>query len=237
VDPNNITLSAWYCDRGKTTPLVILFHGYSKEKTSLLKEAKAFLGLGASVLLPDFRGSGGSSESYTTLGFHESEDVAAAVRHAHAHLSHAATILFGQSMGSVAVLRAIHAHGISPDAVILEGVFDTMLNTVRNRFDSMGVPSFPGARLLLFWGGKQQGFDAFAHNPVDYARSMKCPALFLHGANDPRAKLTEARAVFAAASGPKVFKEFESVGHGPIVSKRPEDWKAAVGEIIRKASR
>lgn len=233
---DSVTLSAWYCDRGKTTPLVILFHGYSKEKTSLLKEAKAILGRGASVLLADFRGSGGSSKSYTTIGFHEAEDVATVVRHARDHFSHSSVILFGQSMGSVAVLRAIHANGISPDAVILEGVFDTMLNTIRNRFGSMGIPSFPGAWLLVFWGGKQGGFDAFAHNPVDYARSMKCPAMFMHGMNDPRAKLAEARAVFAAAAGPKVFKKFESVGHGPIISKCPEEWLAAVGEIIRKAS-
>ena len=55
---DNITLDAWYCDRDQSTPLVILFHGYSAEKTSLLIEAHELIKLGASVMLVGFRGSG-----------------------------------------------------------------------------------------------------------------------------------------------------------------------------------
>ena len=36
-----VTLEAWYCDQGERTPLVIQFHGYSAEKTSLIDEARA----------------------------------------------------------------------------------------------------------------------------------------------------------------------------------------------------
>jgi pimeloyl-ACP methyl ester carboxylesterase len=68
--PDGVTLGCWYVDRGEKTPLVVLFHGYGAEKTCLLPEAQAFLKLGKSVLLVDFRGSGESSEAYTTIGFH-----------------------------------------------------------------------------------------------------------------------------------------------------------------------
>jgi predicted alpha/beta-fold hydrolase len=96
-------LSAWYCNQGSTTPLVILFHGYTAEKTCMLQEAKLLLGMGLSVLLVDFRGSGGASESYTTIGVCEAEDVAAVVDYANEALPHASTILLGQSMGAVAI--------------------------------------------------------------------------------------------------------------------------------------
>ena len=43
----DINLASWHCDRGKGTPVVMLFHGYSAEKTSLPGEARAFLDLGA----------------------------------------------------------------------------------------------------------------------------------------------------------------------------------------------
>ena len=152
--PGGITLASWYCNRGHGTPLVILFHGYSAEKTSLLREARAFLDLGASVMLVDFRGSGGSSESYTTVGVHEAEDVAAAMGFARERLSHGNVFLFGRSMGAAAILRAVHAHAIQPEGVILESVFDTLLNTVRHRFRAMEVPAFPSAELLVFWGGR-----------------------------------------------------------------------------------
>jgi hypothetical protein len=214
--------------------VVILFHGYSAEKTSLLREATAFLDLGASVMLVDFRGSGGSSESYTTVGVHEAEDVAAAVRYARRHLSHSNVFLFGQSMGAAAILRAVHEHAIQPDAVILEAVFDTMLNTVRNRFRAMQVPSFPSAELLVFWSGRQWGFDGFQHNPSDYASSVHCPVLLMHGAHDPRVSITEGRRVFEAVSGTKEFVTFDQSGHESYLSTHAIQWRTAVEGFIKR---
>ena len=233
--PNGITLETWYCDRGATTPLVILFHGYSAEKTSLLPEAHALLKLGASVMLVDFRGSGGSSESYTTIGVRESDDVATVVSFAKENLSHSGTVLFGQSMGAVAILRTMHDNDIQPDAVIVEAVFDTMLNTVRNRFHAMGIPSFPSAELLVFWGGRQWGFDGFRHNPVDYASSVHCPALFMHGWDDPRATVNEGRRVFDAVSGAKEFVTFDKTGHESYCVAHHTEWRTAIKGMIMRA--
>jgi pimeloyl-ACP methyl ester carboxylesterase len=232
--PSGITLASWYCNRGRGTPVVILFHGYSAEKTSLLAEARAFLDFGTSVMLIDFRGSGGSSESYTTLGVHEAEDVAAAVRYAQGKLSHVNVFLFGRSMGAAAILRAIHAHAIEPDGVILEAVFDTLLNAVRNRFRAMQVPAFPSAELLVFWGGRQWGFDGFEHNPSEYAASVRCPTLLMHGERDPRADLTGARRVFEAIAGTKEFVTFEQSGHESYLSSHANRWRTAVQRFIKR---
>ena len=230
-------MGAWYCPGATPGPLVILFHGYAGEKTGTLHEARAFLEMGLSVLLVDFRGSGDSSESYTTLGFREAEDVACAVRYAHDHLPHSQVILYGQSMGAAAILRAVHACGVQPDAIIVEAVFDRMLSTVRNRFRIMGVPSFPSAELLVFWGGRQAGFDGFSLNPSEYAASVRCPILFLHGAADPRARPEEARRVFAAVPARKRFKEFPGIGHEASVARFPNEWKETVGQFLRDADR
>jgi uncharacterized protein len=137
---HEIKLGAWYCAGPAGNPLVILFHGYGAEKSDTLPEAKAFLELDLSVLLVDFRGSGDSSESYTTIGFDEAEDVAAALRYARERLPHPKTILYGESMGAAAILRAVHDCDVKPDAIIVEAVFDNLLNTVRHRFELMGVP-------------------------------------------------------------------------------------------------
>lgn len=231
--PGGIHLAGWYCGRGRDTPLVILFHGYSSEKTSLVEESKAFLALGASVLMVDFRGSGGSSEAYTTIGVREAEDVVAVFRYAERSLPHVRRFLFGQSMGAVAILRAVSHHGIAPDGVLLEAVFDTLLNTVRNRFTSMRVPAFPCAQLLVFWGGLQWHFDGFQHNPVEYAKALRCPALFMHGADDPRATLEEGRRVFdAVPPGGKVFQSFPNCGHHSYVTTQPVEWTGAVKRFI-----
>jgi alpha-beta hydrolase superfamily lysophospholipase len=230
--PDGVTLGTWYADRGPETPLVILFHGYGAEKSSLIQTARTFIQLGTSVMIVDFRGSGESSETYTTIGFREADDVAAIMSYSRSTLHHSRTILYGQSMGAVAILRAVSRNGIKPDAVIVEAVFDNMLNTVRNRFKSMGVPSFPSAELLVFWGGIQTGFNAFTHNPVVYAKALECPALFMHGTDDPRARLEEGRRVFAAVPGTKQFKEFTSAGHESYSTRFPADWRATVETFL-----
>jgi pimeloyl-ACP methyl ester carboxylesterase len=232
---NGVTLGAWYCGGQVTNALVILFHGYSGEKSQMIPEAKALLEIGTSVLLVDFRGSGESSESYTTIGFDEGADVAAAVAYARAHFPQCKLVLYGQSMGAAAVLRAVSSCGVKPDAIISEAVFDTLLNTVRHRFEAMGVPSFPSAQLLIFWGGRQAGFNGSKHDPVDYAADVRCPVLFLHGADDPLAHIEEGRRVFAAVSGPKSFKEFPRVGHDSGIVAYPKEWRETVDQFLSRA--
>ena len=234
---NGIRLGAWYCPGPPQSPLVILFHGYIGEKSATLPEARALLALGCSVLLVDFRGSADSSESYTTIGYKEAEDVAAAFAYARDTLPHSRIILYGQSMGAASVLRAIHSCGVRPDAILIEAVFDRMLTTVKHRFEAMRVPSFPSAQLLIFWGGRQAGFDGFNHYTVEYARAVKCPALFLHGALDPRARISEARAVFDAVPAFKRFQEFPETGHEAAAKRSPDEWKKAVGQFLRETEK
>ena len=231
-DESGPVLGAWYCPNKDGSPLAILFHGYGAEKSSLLPETRAFMALGFSVLLVDFRGSGDSSESYTSFGYHEADDVALAFRAASESLPHSQIILYGQSMGGAAILRAMHVHDVQPDGVIVEAVFDRMLNTVRNRFKAMGVPGFPNAELLVYWGGREVGFDGFAHNPEMYARSVNCPILFLHGEVDSRARVEEARRVYDAVGGRKSFVVFTGTGHESCVSSHPEEWAVAVKDFV-----
>jgi hypothetical protein len=98
----------------------------------------------------------------------------------------------------------------------------------------MEVPAFPSAELLVFWGGRQWGFDGFDHNPFAYAASVRCPVLFMHGARDPRVRLTEARRVFEAIPGTKEFVTFEQSGHESHLSKNAEQWRSAVGRFIKR---
>jgi alpha-beta hydrolase superfamily lysophospholipase len=83
--------------------------------------------------------------------------------------------LFGTSMGAVAAMKAVSDLNIKPKGIIIECPFGTMYETVCSRFKTMNAPAFPMAGLLVFWGGLQNGFWAFGHNPVAYASNIKCP--------------------------------------------------------------
>ena len=60
------------------------------------------------------------------------------------------------SMGAVSIFRALSTSAVEePTAVIVEGLYDEMLNAIGNRFHAMGLPSFAFAELLGFRGGIQ----------------------------------------------------------------------------------
>lgn len=230
---HDIMLNAWYAPSTNPAPLVILFHGYTADLSSLVHEGRQFLEMGHPVLLVDFRGSGGSSEAYTTLGMLETEDVLIAMSYAGRTLGHSNIILFGQSMGAAAILRAIADYRLKPDAVILEAVFDSLRQTIYNRFHAMGVPPFPAADLLVFYGGLMHRRNAFAHQPVRYAASATMPVLVLHGENDPRAKAAEGRRVYDAL--PPVtgrFHLFPDTGHESYSQKHPKEWRRGVERFL-----
>src|SRR4051794_23092534 len=123
-------LEAWHIAADSPRGLAILFHGRGGCKSGVLNETAAFHELGYDTLLVDFRGGGGSSGSECTLGVREGEDVAAAVAFARERWPGRRVVLYGQSMGSAAILRAIPHHNVVPDVVILECPFDRLLTTV-----------------------------------------------------------------------------------------------------------
>ena len=226
------TLGLWHVPNKNAKTIVLLCHGYGASKASLLDEAAAFVELGMACVLMDFPGSGESSGNRTTIGYNEADDVRSVVDHLQATFPEKKLILFGQSMGAAAVLRSSSIHQNCVDAIIIEAVFDTLLQTVINRFNSMGVPPFPSAQLLTFWGGVVMGVKPFAHNPVDYAEGVRQPTLVLHGSDDPRARLGEGKRVFSALSGPKKLVVFDGVKHESFQGDNVKKWRTAVRDFV-----
>jgi pimeloyl-ACP methyl ester carboxylesterase len=227
---DGITLSTWFVPAPTPVGTVVLFHGYSQSKDSLLEAAWQFVALGYSCYVVDFRGAGDSSGNYTTIGVHEARDVAAVVAEIEAC---GPVVLYGVSMGAAAILRALALEGVEADAAILDAPFDRMLTTVQNRFEIMDVPAFPSAQLLVFWGGRSFGFDAFDHDPVEYAAEVSTPTLILHGSEDRFARPAEVTAVFDALAGPKQIATFEGVGHYQLAVVRPIEWRDHVTAFLR----
>ena len=232
LSTDGVNLEAWHIPRENSRGLILLFHGYQNCKAGELREAKVFHDLGFETMLIDFHGSGGSSGNETTVGYREADDVAAAVTFARDTFHPARLVLYGQSMGSAAILRAMSMDDLKPDAIIVECPYDRLLDTVANRFTSMGLPSFPCARMLLFWGSVQEGYWAFGMNPVDYASHVSCPALYFRGADDPWVTKSEAGAVFERVTGPKTLIEIEHAGHEGCFPRGPEEWTAAVKTFL-----
>lgn len=73
---------------------------------------------------------------------------------------------------------------MQPSKIILEMPFGSLNNAVKGRVRTMGLPEQPISTLLCFWGGAEQGFWAFNHNPYEYAQKITCPTLLQWGVNN-----------------------------------------------------
>jgi len=237
--PGGPTLAGWHLDLTSAPGTIVMCHGYATSKSSLLAESAVFQALGWRVLLLDFRGCGDSPGRTTTLGAAESADVVAALAWVRARAPQERVVLFGASMGAAAVLRALAAtEDIEPPAgIILERPFDRLLTTVRHRFSAMGLPSFPAAHLLVFWGGLQCGFNGFAHNPAEYARQVTCPALVLHGGRDPRVSVSEAGSVARNLGGRSEVHVFEEIAHRSYCDVAPDRYRAVLAAWLAERAR
>ena len=246
ASPNG-PLAAWYAppDSGRCRGTVALFHGYTRSKASLTTEAGYFRRLGYAVLLVDQTGNGNSAGYQTTVGYREAFDVAAAVRWLHESAKSSGSplrrrgaggevILYGVSMGAVAIMRAEAELGVHPTANILECPYGNMRQTAYNRFASMHVPGFPLADMLVFWGGVQNGFWAFGLDAERYARQIHTPTLLLWGTADPRVTRAETDAIFTNLAGPKIRHDFPGVGHEPYWKRYPADWEREVRGFLNR---
>lgn len=232
---HGLPLEAWFIPCPQAKGIVLMFHGHGGCKESLLAAAESFRRMNLEALLVDFHGSGGSAGAENSVGYYEASDVAAAF--AWAGAKHGPVILYGVSMGAAAALRAVELNQARPAALVVECPFDDLLNTVGNRFRMMGLPAFPFAHLLVFWGGVQQGMNAFTLAPAGSARSVRCPTLLMAGEEDHRVLVADTRRVFVNLAGPKTLKLFPDLGHESYLAARPDEWQDTVGAFLKAALR
>ena len=191
---------------------VILFHGYTGTKAQLLERSALFRQAGYNTLLIDFMGSGGSQGTETHLGYTESIEVRDCLEYVRS-TGEKNIHLFGTSMGAAAILKAMHDYSLEPTSIILECPFGSLYDTVSARFRMMGIPPFPMAAVLTFWGGVQLGFWGFAHNPMEYASSVGVPSLLLFGERDDRVSMDETQTIFQNMQGQKRLVTYPDFGH------------------------
>lgn len=220
----------WQRSRG----ICLMFHGYADCKGGLLREAEVIRRAGYDAFLVDFRASGGTSGHVTTAGYREADDVAESWGYVSRTFRPRRRVIYGRSMGAAAVLHAIALGKVQPDALVLESPFDRLSTTIGRRFEAMGVPSFPVASLTVFWGGVQQGYWGFGHNPVNYARSVHCPTLMIRAGSDQFIQEHEAKSVLDSVSGQKQLLVFEGAGHQPCIRSDYHLWARSVKAFLVK---
>jgi alpha-beta hydrolase superfamily lysophospholipase len=230
---SGIPIDAWY-SRSDTNArgTVILFHGITVNKAILLQEANEFRFWGFDVMLVDFRAHGNSGGNITTIGIRESEEVKLAFDYIKTQRQQP-IYLYGVSLGSVAISRAIFEYQLKPTAVILDMPFESLQSYLKAKARLLGFPQQPFAFLTTFWIGAERGFNGFKHETTRYVSSIQCPVLMQWGSADPFVLNKETNDIFGAiGTASKKLVIYPGAGHESLLLKDPLKWRIEVGKLL-----
>jgi alpha-beta hydrolase superfamily lysophospholipase len=235
---DGLTLRGWQLQNTDSVPLrgaIIMFHGHANNRAAVLNEAHFFSGIGYNVYMIDFRAHGESEGEICTIGYNEVKDVKAVYDYAKQQFADQQITLYGMSLGAATITKSIADYpSIKPAKIILEMPFATLSDAVKGRLRSLHLPEQPFSTLLTFWGGTQQGFRGFKHNPADYVKKINCPVLLQWGVNDARVTRRETELIFKnIASRQKLFVPYENSKHESLYKSETAKWVESVSGFLR----
>ena len=227
-------IEAWY---GKVDSLskgtVILFHGITSNKGSLLQEAYEFRYHDYNVMLVDLRGHGNSDGNNSTIGYHESEEVKLAYDWI-AQKGESRIFLYGVSLGAVVVAKAVGEYGLKPAGIVLDMPFGSLQSYLKNKARTLGFPQQPFAFLTTFWIGAERGYNGYRHNTMRYVKDITCPVLMQWGARDEFILKSETERIYrATGSAQKKLVIYEGAGHGSFLQHDPLRWRSEMEAFMK----
>jgi len=196
---------------------VILLHGHASNRSQMEPEAEFLYEHGFGVLLYDARNSGESEGDLTTLGLNETLDVEAAYNYlaSYTNIDKNRIGVLGHSMGgATSILAGAQIQEIA--AVVAESSYTSLSDNIINGVENyLGLPAFPFAPLVLFWGQRESGLFIDQVNPIGEIHHISpSPVLIIHGKLDQVVPVENAYRLYEAAEYPKQIYIIENAGHG-----------------------
>jgi fermentation-respiration switch protein FrsA (DUF1100 family) len=212
---------------GAARPTVVLCHGVWTGRRECLPLALKFRAAGYNVLCFDFRAHGASDGRFTSVGFHETNDVLGAVHYlrSRAEVDPTRIAVIGFSMGAVATIRAAAS---CPDiaAVVADSAYASFVDAAKYSFSLVTrVPHFAVAGIAMRWAKWIVRVDAERLRPV----------LITHGVLDEIVPVQHAYTLFKAAEEPKEIWVVQGAHHVGARDSDPDAYYERVEEFLRGA--
>jgi uncharacterized protein len=212
---------------------VLLLHGRSQNRVSMVRYAEFLLGSGYSVLMMDARAHGESGGTIATYGHVERYDERSTLDALTAteHPQH--IFAMGESMGAAVALQSA---AIDPriEAVVAEGAFRN-LHEVMFDYAGLRVSAFlgktffrPVAMLAVHETEHQAGFRFDEVSPEASVAVRRFPVMLISGLRDHNVPKRHAEAIFQAASGPKELWLVPKARHQQALQTAPEEFQSRV---------
>lgn len=219
---------------------VLLMHGRSQNRLSMLGYADFLLASGYSVVMMDARAHGESGGTIATYGHVERYDVRAIVD-ALTNSEHPDQIFaLGESMGAAVALQSA---GIDPriEAVVAEGAFSN-LHEVMFDYAGLRLSTFlgktffrPAAMMAVHESEHQLGFHFDDVSPEESVSERKFPVMLISGLSDHNVPKRHAEAIYRAATGPKELWLVPKARHQKAMQTAPQEFQTRVLRFFSRA--
>jgi fermentation-respiration switch protein FrsA (DUF1100 family) len=210
---DGVRIHAFHLPAGGASRAVLFLHGNAGNASHRLPNAAALAGLGAQVLLLDYRGYGLSEGSPSEAG------VYADARAGLAHLvetrgiPEGRVVLFGRSVGGAVAVDLAQDRALA--GVILESTFTSLSEMARR-------VAGPLARIFV-----RSGFDV-----AGKISRVRAPLLFFHGDRDEIVDYRLGQRLFEVAPAPKHFETISGAGHNDTVEVGGREYFARIGRFL-----
>lgn len=202
--PGGPDREGWFFPGLRSAPTVIVSHGYLSQRSDLLTLVSALQDHQFNVFLFDFTGHG-SSPGITTLGYHETAELEAALQ----ALSRRDDVdpqhfgLWGVDMGGYAALEVASADA-RVSAFAVDDAYNDPRDMVQMEMKRSGLTILPFVARFCDLGFRLMNFQFRNEMPVSkrLARTRGIPKLFIQSDDRP-ALATETVKIFVQAPDPK----------------------------------
>ncbi|MFO7584446.1 MAG: alpha/beta fold hydrolase [Anaerolineales bacterium] len=234
---DGLTLRGWYIPT-QNGAVVIFVHGLGSNRGMFWDDVSMLHRHGYGMLLFDLRNSGVSDGEITTMGLQEARDVDGAVAFVISQPGVDAdkVAVFGHSMGgATAILAAARNPAIS--AVIAQSAYTSLEDNVSASIKQLtGLPAFPFAPLVVFFGEQQSGMQIRQVRPIDdIGKISPRPVLLVHGAQDNLVPVSNVYQLYEAAAQPKEILVIRNAGHGGFLQASPDEYERRVTDFLQRA--
>ncbi len=223
----------------------VVVHGLFRGGLEIETVGRWLRELGCDVLLLELRNHGRSGRAAASFGPKESRDVLAACAWMRARAPAQRLVLFGVSLGTVAVaLAAPSVEGLAAialDAPVLDvhATAERMLaRSPRGQPRRVGLVE-PFQSAALFWLQVFAGVDMDATRPADALQRLPASvaALVIGGGKDDRVTPDDVRAAFGHLAGAPATKELwieAESEHGDVWNVDPAGYRARLARLLQR---
>jgi len=237
--PDGTRLEGWFVPpRAEHGAVIIFVHGLGSNRAHFLDEAAMLTKHGYGALLFDLRNHGTSEGTITTFGYFEVLDVHGAVEYLNTRrdMNAQRIAVMGDSMGGATALLA-GARIPSIRAVIAQSAFTSLEDNIAEGVEGLtGLPAFPFAPLVSWFGERMTGISVRSVRPIDEIANISPRAVMLiHGQEDMLVPVRNAMQLYRAAREPKELYIIPNVGHGGFYQADPSEYERRLVQFLQSA--